>query len=296
MLDYLVALLTIAAIQALLVLGLNFQYGLTGLVNFGVAGFYAIGAYATAILTMAGWPWPAALAAGVASGALASLIVGSSTPRLREDFFAIFTLAFAEFIRLLSLNARPLTRGSLGIADIPRPLTAAFSSAAYSYVFAVLVAATLIVATLLSMRFSSSPLGRTLRAIRDNEAAAQAAGKNPLLFRQYALGWGAVLAALAGSLWAHYITYVVPDQFTAEVTFYSWMAMIIGGVGSLLGSLWGSAVLVALVEGSRFGLTEMLPWLDAPRVAAVRQILIGVALMLLAVYGRRMTSYGPAKW
>jgi branched-chain amino acid transport system permease protein len=284
--DYLIALATIIGIQILLTLGLTMHYGITGLVNFGHVAFYALGAYTSAVLTLAGVPFLVALAAGVALAVAAGLLVGMATLRLREDYFAILTLGFSELLRLLLLNARELTRGALGIPGIPRPwqkLPGVPDHVAYL----MLVLTAVLIAFVLSEMLARSPLGRTLRAIRDDDQAAMALGKDVLRFRLTSLGWGAGLAAVAGSLWAHYVTYVVPDQFTPEITFYTWMAMIIGGPGSMLGALWGTAILVVVLEGTRFA-KDIMPMLDAPRLAALRQIVIGLGLIVMTVYVRKL--------
>lgn len=286
MTEYLVALATIIGIQALLTLGLTLQYGVTGLVNFGHVAFYALGAYTSALLTLAGVHFGVAMAAGVVLAVAASLLVGTATLRLREDYFAIVTLGFSELLRLLLLNARELTRGPLGIPGIPRPwrnLPGVPDHVAYL----ALVLIAVLIAFGLSEILARSPLGRTLRAVRDDDQAAMALGKNVLRFRLTALGWGAGLAAVAGSLWAHYVTYVVPDQFTPEITFYTWMAMIIGGPGSMRGALWGTAILVGVLEGTRFA-KEVIPMIDAPRLAALRQIAIGLGLIVMTVYVRKL--------
>jgi branched-chain amino acid transport system permease protein len=288
MADYAVALATIVGIQVFLTLGLNFHYGLTGLVNFGHVAFYALGAYASALLTLAGVGFLPAMAAGVALAVLASLLVGTATLRLREDYFAILTLGFSELLRLLLINVREVTRGTLGIPGIPRPLHDVFAGS-YPLFYLGLVAAGMVTAYGLCEVLARSPLGRTLRAIRDDDQAAMALGKNVLAFRLTALGWGAGLAAIAGSLWAHYVTYVVPDQFTPEITFYTWMAMIIGGAGSTLGAVWGTTILVVVLEGTRF-VKDVVPLIDEPRLAALRQVAIGVGLIVLTVYTRRLAG------
>jgi branched-chain amino acid transport system permease protein len=150
-----------------------------------------------------------------------------------------------------------------------------------------LVLGALAVAYVLCEVLARSPLGRTLRAIRDDDQAALALGKNVFAFRLTSLGWGASLAAVAGSLWAHYVTYVVPDQFTPEITFYTWMAMIIGGAGSMRGAVWGTAILVVVLEGTRF-VKDIVPMIDEPRLAALRQVAIGLGLIVLTVYTRRL--------
>ena len=284
--EYLVALATIIGIQALLTLGLTLHYGVTGLVNFGHVAFYALGAYTSGLLTLVGVHFGVAMAAGVVLAVAASLLVGAATLRLREDYFAIVTLGFSELLRLLLLNARELTRGPLGIPGIPRPWRNLFGVPDH-VAYLALVAVAVLIAFVLSEMLARSPLGRTLRAVRDDDQAAMALGKNVLRFRLTALGWGAGLAAVAGSLWAHYVTYVVPDQFTPEITFYTWMAMIIGGPGSMRGALWGTAILVGVLEGTRFA-KEVLPMIDAPRLAALRQIAIGVGLIVMTVYVRKL--------
>lgn len=284
--EYLTALTTIIGIQALLTLGLSFHFGLTGLINFGHVAFYALGAYASALLTLAGVPFLVAMAAGVTLAVLAGFLVGVATLRLREDYFAILTLGFSELVRLILLNAREVTQGALGLPGIPRPLSDAFGRA-YPHFYLGLVLVAVALAFVLCQGLARSPLGRTLRAIRDDDVAAAALGKSVFRFRLISLGWGAALAAVAGSLWAHYVTYVVPDQFTPEVTFYAWMAMIIGGPGSMSGALWGTAILVAVLEGTRFA-KDVLPLVDEPRLAALRQVAIGLGLIVLTVYVRRI--------
>ena len=297
MTDYLIALATIIGIQVLLTLGLTLHYGTTGLVNFGHVAFYALGAYSSALLTLAGVPFLVAMAFGVVLAVLASALVGAATLRLREDYFAILTLGFSELLRLLLLNAREVTRGALGIPGIPRPWTHVPGVPDHvAYLGLVLVA--VLIAFVLSGVLARSPLGRTLRAIRDDDQAAMALGKDVLRFRLTSLAWGAGLAAVAGSLWAHYVTYVVPDQFTPEITFYTWMAMIIGGPGSMRGAVWGTAILVVVLEGTRFA-KDIVPMLDAPRLAALRQIVIGLGLIVMTVYvrklgGRRRPRVAPA--
>jgi branched-chain amino acid transport system permease protein len=127
-----------------------------------------------------------------------------------------------------------------------------------------------------------SPFGRTFRTIRSDEIAAMAIGKNPLRFRLEALICGAIIASTAGSLWAHYVTFVVPDQFTAEITFSAWIAMIVGGIGSMSRSIMGAAILALLFEGTRF-IENIAPSIEGARMAAFRQTLIGLGLIVLTV-------------
>lgn len=286
MTEYLISLATLVGIQVLLTLGLNLHYGITGLVNFGHVAFYALGAYSSAILTVTlGWPPPVGLVAGVALAVAASLLIGTATLRLREDYFAILTLGFSELVRLILTNARGLTKGVLGISDIPR--LAGLAGVSPSELYLLLVLATVAAAYAVCEVLSRSPLGRTLRAIRDDDVAAASLGKDVLAFRLTALAVGAAIAAIAGTLSAHYISYVSPDQFTPEITFYAWMAMIIGRPGSMRGALLGTAVLYTVLEGTRF-VKDVAPGLGAPQMAAIRQVIIGVGLIVLTVWFRRV--------
>jgi len=132
-------------------------------------------------------------------------------------------------------------------------------------------------------RVVGSPFGRLLQAIRDNETTVVSLGKSPPGAKVRALVIGAAIAGLAGALYAHYITFVVPDQFLPIVTFYVWMAMILGGVGRLSGSLAGAAVLVLLLEGTRF-VRDLVPSVLAVEMASIRLILIGLLLIVFVIY------------
>lgn len=290
MLDYAVSIAIIIGIQSLLTLSLNFQFGLTGLINFGQVAFYAVGAYAAAILSTAGWWQPFPILAGVGVSVLMSIALGLTTLRLREDYFAILTLGFAEVLRILLVNLSSISGGPIGISGIPR-LVQVGPGTSYPLVFLGIVVTAVVLALAACTVLARSPLGRTLRAVRDDEHAAMALGKNPLRFRLLALVWGASLASVAGSLWAYYVSYVVPDQFIAEITFYSWMAMILGGLGSMAGSVLGTAILFVLIEGSRF-LGDSGIRISASDLASIRQILIGAGLIaMIKLQSMRTTKH-----
>jgi branched-chain amino acid transport system permease protein len=282
---YLIAISTLWSIQVLLTLGLYLQFGLAGLVNFGHVAGYALGAYAAAIVTTAGGHWLWGFMSGVVLSVGFAAGLGAATLRLRGDYFAIATLGLAEVIRLFILNAHAVTRGPLGIPGIPRPaigaweldepvafLTMTAMLAALAYVFCELV--------------TRSPLGRALRAIRDDEIAAAALGKDVFRLRVLAARLGAILSAVAGGLWAHYVTYVSPEQFTAEMTFNTWIALLLGGAGRPVGAVVGSGGLLLLLEGSRF-LRDVIVVLDEPRMAAMRQALVGLGLIVVPAYMRK---------
>src|SRR5947209_7556730 len=164
MLHYLVAMAVSACIYAMMALGLNVIWGMAGLVNLGVAGFFAVGAYTSALLTTNGVPIPLGLAAGALAGAIAGAIVALITARLRGDYLAIVTLGFAEAVRVVASNEIWLTHGSDGVSGIPGPFRATLDPASFSLLFLTLTAALTTIVFFLLDRLSYSPFGRVLRA------------------------------------------------------------------------------------------------------------------------------------
>jgi branched-chain amino acid transport system permease protein len=291
MIAYLVAIATLVGIRALLTLGLNVQWGLTGLVNLGIVAFFAVGAYTSALLAVAGTPlaiaWSAAIVLASAAGAgLATIAL-----RLREDYLAIVTLGFAEVLRLFLLNEAWLTRGANGVTAIPRPLHVRFA-AHYDLFYLALVVGAVVLVYLALERVRRSPFGRVLRAIREDEVVAAVAGKPVFAFRVQAFALGASVAGLAGILFAHYLAYVEPNMFLPQESLFVWLALILGGSGNNRGALLGSAVLLGLLEGSRFA-KDVIPFLTGVRLAAAQQILVGVVLVVLMI--RRPEGLLPEK-
>jgi len=280
---YLIAISIITLIYLLLTLGLNLHYGFTGLINFGHVGFFAIGAYTSAILAMNGLPvWLSFPAAMVAAG-LVALPVGALSLRLRIEYFAIVTLGFSEAVRLIITEERWLTNGVQGIPGIPDLAVATGAPVSAATLTFIVLVVTNVLAIAASYRLVKSPFGRAIEAIRDDEDAMKALGKNPGGFKIRVFVIGAGLAGLAGAFYAHYITYISPDQFLPLLTFYIWMAMILGGVGRVSGALVGTIVLVLFLEGSRF-LRDVLPGVSEVEMASVRLFVVGVALVLLVLY------------
>jgi len=291
MTSYLIAIAILVGIRALLTLGLNVQWGLTGLVNLGVVAFFAIGAYASALLAVGGAPLAAAWPAAVALAALAGAGLALVALRLREDYLAIVTLGFSEVLRLFLLNETWLTRGANGVTAIPRPLHARFGGHYDLFYLALVLAAVALVYASLE-RLRCAPFGRVLRAIREDETVAAVAGKPVFQLKVQAFALGAGIAGLAGILFAHYLAYVEPNMFLPQESLFVWLALILGGSGNNRGALLGSAVLLGLLEGSRF-VKDMIPFLTGVRLAAAQQILVGVVLVVLMI--RRPEGLLPEK-
>lgn len=279
--NYLLAMAVFAGLYALMALGLNVIWGLAGMINLGLAGFFAVGAYASALLTVRlGWPVPAGWAAAAVLSAALGAAVALVTARLRGDYLAIVTLGFAEVVRLVASNEIWLTNGTDGISGVPAPWRPLFSPLGYNAFYAGLVWVAVAVVAALLARLSAAPFGRVLRAIREDEMVAAVAGKRTLAFKVQAFAIGAAVLGLAGGLYAHYNAYVAPDAFQPLVTIYVVLALTAGGTGRMAGAVLGAVIVIALTEGTRFA-ADLLPGLAPVQVAALRAGAIGVALILV---------------
>lgn len=282
MLGYLVAVGTMGGIYALLALGLNLQYGYTGLINFGVVAFYAVGAYTSALLALHGVPFAIDFAAATLVAGAFGWPLGAICLRLRDDYLAIATLAFAEIVRTVIVTEDWLTNGPRGLPGIPRPF-ASFGPGRGDLAYLALVLLMVAAGVLVTRRLVGSPFGRIIQAIRDDQDAVRSVGKGPAGFKLVVFMIGAALTGLAGALYASYLTYISPDQFVPLLTFYVWIAVIIGGAGRVGGAVAGAALLTLFLEGSRF-LRDALPFVSDVQMASLRLAAIGLALILFTLY------------
>jgi branched-chain amino acid transport system permease protein len=291
--DFWIGVGVLAATYGIFSLGLQLNVGTTGITNFGQAGFMAIGAYTMGILVVKeGWSWWWAMPAAIAASMAAAVLVGLPSLRLRADYFAITTLAFSEIVRYLTDNTRSLTNGSQGLLGYSGDwVTLSVRLGSWlndhgihvtSFLFPLLLVswALFIVLTLLVAAVVRTPWGRVLRAIREDEDAARALGKNTLAYKLQSLALSAALAAIAGFVLALNLTLLVPDEFDPVFTIFGFVIVILGGFGSYFGVLVGSVVLMTLLEGTRY---VELP-LAADKVAAIRFIIVGAVLILLMAF------------
>ena len=287
----------LALVQGIACLGLNLQWGQTGLFNVGVAAFMSIGAYTSALVTTAaidgrlgglGMPIVVGLVAAMAVAALASAAVGALTLRLRTDYLAIATFGVAVVVDLVARNAVSLTGGTLGISFIPRPF-ASFADRPVPFAFAtfVLVALLAFGAYLVLERLATSPWGRVLRAIREDERAAASLGKSGAWYRLQAFTVGGALMGLAGALEAHAIGFLSPDNFTASVTFQVWAMLVVGGSGNNRGALAGAVLVSALWSLTGLATAAWFQPDEQARAAALRIVAIGVLLTLTILWRPR---------
>jgi branched-chain amino acid transport system permease protein len=288
----------LAGTYALLALGLQLNVGFTGIVNFGQAGFMAVGAYAMAVLVVrADWSFWLAMPAAMAISMAFALLVGLPSLRLRADYFAIATIAAAEIVRLSAQNARGITGGNQGLfcegpncyddtwLDLSRTIEGWLESLGWNNpetLFPLLIVVWITVAVVtVGLHFvTKTPWGRVLRAIREDEDAARALGKNTLAFKLQSLAISSAIAAIAGFFLALDLATIHPDDFEPLVTFVGFAILVLGGLANYWGIALGSIIMWTLLEGTRF---IDLP-ISADREAALRFIIVGVVLILLMAF------------
>ena len=286
---YAIGLLTFGGIYSILTLGLNIQWGFTGLFNAGVAGFFAIGAYVSAILTTADsprhlggfdMPIPIGMVAAMIVSGIIAWAMGRVCIRLRADYLAIATLGIAEIFRLTLKNEIWATNGARGVSYVPKQFeTVTEPWNQILFMFSVL--AVVAILYFLLERARMSPWGRVMSAIRDNEASALAAGKNVERFRIQAFVVGAAIMGLGGAMMAHYLKFIDPqaaDPLTA--TFLVWVMLIVGGSANNKGAILGAMLMWTIWSATEI-LTSRLPDELSIRTAYIRVFLIGLVLQFV---------------
>jgi neutral amino acid transport system permease protein len=295
-----------AAVYALLAIGLNLHWGYTGLLNLGQVGFMLVGAYGLAI-TVATWGWSMWLGIpiGLLAAAALALALGIPTLRLRADYFAITTIAVAEILRLVvrSRPAQGLTGGAFGLQGIAKPFydvnpiprgTYGFGVVTFSEnrLWVMLVTWVLVLlCTGLLVLLTSSPWGRVLRSIREDEDAARSLGKNVVAFKMQALVIGGMIGGLAGVMFAIRASSANAESYRSTVTFFAYTVLILGGAATKLGPIVGACIFWFVISSIESFLRQAdgqgwLPgFLEGPEaVGAVTFIIVGLALAMLIVY------------
>lgn len=288
-LSYLVFFAIFALIFSIAVMGLNLQWGFAGLFNAGVVGFVAIGGYATAILmgppsadVIGGfsWPFPLALAGGMAIAGAAAWIIARATIRLRHEYLAIATFGIAISIQLVAVNTPVLTGGTLGLIGLPKPGLAWFDDVlSYNLFFLGLMIGLALVVYFGLQAITQSPWGRGLKAMREDEIAATALGKNIDRFRTEAFVIGCMLMGMSGGLFAAFIGYVSPTDFEPTVTFQIWTMLIVGGAANNRGALAGAFTVWAIWTFSGWMIAKLAPPVLQAQGGAIQVMLIGILLV-----------------
>lgn len=281
MVDYFVYLAAVAGVYALLGLSLNLLWGMSGMINMGVVGVFACGAYASAIVTVkAGWPVAAGWVAGMVIAALVGFVLAGLTRKMQGDYLAIVTLGFAEVVRLVATNETWLTRGSDGISGIPAPLKSTLGPTGFNFFYAGLTWIIVMLVAWLLARLFASPYGRALRALRDDPLVAAVAGKHVPRMRLEVFCLSCAIGGLAGALYGHFTSFISPDLFVPLLTIYVFLTVAIGGVGRPMGPLSGAIVMMAILEGTRF-IGALFPGLSAVQVASMREFVVGAGFIVL---------------
>jgi branched-chain amino acid transport system permease protein len=291
----------LAGIYALVALGLQLNFGYTGMSNFGAAGFMAVGAYSMAILVLktgiSFWlSLPLAMLIAIGFG----LLVGLPSLRLRADYFAIATLALAEIVRIIAQNADSLTGGNQGLFCANEGAGPCYNDAwtklsttiqgwlesigwtnPESLAALLVVVWVFVVLATLGLRYiQASPWGRVLRAIREDEDAAEALGKHTFAYKLQSLAIAAAIGSFAGFFLALDLATIHPLDYEPLVTFFAFGVLVLGGLASYWGVLAGAVLFWVVLEGTRF----VGFGLDDVQVAALRFFIVGVALILLMVF------------
>jgi branched-chain amino acid transport system permease protein len=286
--SYLVFFATVASILSIAVLGLNLQWGNTGLFNGGVVAFFGAGAYGTLILggipqdgMMGGFelPYLVALFGGMVIAGGVAWVVGLLTLRLRHDYLAIATFGVAVAFENLARNAAWLG-GAQGIRGFERPLRDTFGNGfTYNLLFFAFVLILLILTYLFLERLIQSPFGRMLRAIREDETAAQSLGKSPSRIRLTAFIAGSVIMGLAGGLYATFYAFISPQDVLPILTFQIWAMLIVGGAGNNKGAVMGTFLIWGAWTASGWALSRFAPLEVQLYTGSIQFVLIGFVIV-----------------
>jgi len=300
LINFLISFAIMASIYAIFSMALNVHWGYTGLLNFGIAGFFALGAYTSALFTThkptgalasyvhqfmgLGAPFLVGVIMAGIIAALLAVLIGLLTLRLSEGYLAIATIGIAEAIRLFFNNEIWLANGPQGLIGIPQPLRGIVAPAFYNYIYLVIVLIFLFIIYFALERGIRSPWGRVLRAIREDEIMATADGKNVFKFKLQALALGAAIMGVGGALYAHYAAAIQPSTFEPLFgTFIIWSMLTLGGTGNNKGAILGAFIVWAIWSWSTFIILKLVPPVFQTRAPFIRYVIIGLILIIIVV-------------
>jgi len=304
--SYQMRIINLAGIYVTLGLGLNLINGFTGLFSLGHAGFMAVGAYTSAILTMSPelkqmnfflkpiapifanveWPFfPALLMAGLMA-AIAGALIGAPVLRLNDDYLAIATLGFGEIIRIIFTNTQTLTNGALGLKGLPN-----FTNVYWSW-------GTAVVMVIVMVLLIKSSYGRAFKAIRENEIAAEAMGVS--LFKPVVMSFvlGSFMAGVGGALLGHLMGTIDPLMFRFLMTFNIVLIVVLGGIGSITGTVISAVVVTVMLEVLRFLDGSMdFGFIQIEGIPGMRMVVFSALLMIVILfYQRGLMGTNEFRW
>ncbi len=293
--QFAITVVTVASILGVVTLVLNMQYGQAGMINFGLVAYFAAGAYTYVLVTQTppseasldqyviGLDLPvwAGFVGAALAGLLFAVITGWPTLRLRGEYLALTTFAFAEVFHSFIVNEQRFANGTRGLVGVPRPYREQLDFVDYDIILAVAAFVFLIIVYVIFQRIVRSPYGRSLEALRDDELALTTSGKRTSRFRLEIFLFTAPFAAMAGAVYVSYTTLAIPDLFTAEVTFIVWIALIVGGEGSNRGALIGITLVVVFEE-----LVRAIPFTTIRAAQVAAELEVAALGLLLIVFLR----------
>ncbi|MBW2738992.1 MAG: branched-chain amino acid ABC transporter permease [Methanococcoides sp.] len=276
--EYLLHILILIGIYVILSISLNLITGYAGLLSIAHAAFYGVGAYVAALMALnLHSPFLANIICAVILSGLLGALVGIPSLRIRDDYFAIATFAFQIITFSIMNNWVSFTGGPMGLPGIPQPTIFGWKITTH-YDFLIVIFVLCVITLWISHKIVSSPFGRVLKAIREDEVFTQAMGKNVASYKVLIFVLGAGMASVAGVMYAYYISFIDPTSFTIMESIFIISIVIIGGAGNIWGSVLGAAVLVILPEALRFlGMPSSI-------AANMRQIIYGALLVIFMLF------------
>lgn len=289
--QYLFRIFTMIAIWSILALGQNIITGFCGQLSYGQAAFYGIGAYTSALATIHfGLPFPVTLLLAVVMAGAFGLLIGYPATRIGGDYLFLVTIGFAEICRLVFLNWDSVTNGAIGLPGIP-PISLFGHTLWTNEEYFLLALALLAVACLIATRVVGSDIGRCFMAVREDEIAARAVGINVSRYKLLAFGLGAAISGVAGAIVAHFLSYVGPDMFTNWESTLIFAIVLVGGLGSIPGTILGAAIIIGIFESAR-GLSDYRLYIAGGLLLFI--VLVKPSGLMGAVRLRRPTLPVPA--
>jgi branched-chain amino acid transport system permease protein len=278
---YILDFIALVGIFSIFSLSLNVEFGFAGLANFGKVAFVLVGAYIYTLLSNVGVPFYVCLIAGAIASAIIGLLVSMPTLKLREDYLAIVVLAFGEILKLIVKSEDWIAGGVWGTPVYPA-ISIPGSSARLDMVINIaLVYFCLGLSFLMLQLLSNSPYGRVMRAIREDEVAAEALGKNKAKYRAQVFALGSAIAGLGGGLYAQYLQFIDPYMFAPMFTFTVWIMVLLGGPGNNWGALLGAGMIQLFDRGANIAKDYLTLPIDPNNL---QYIIYGVLIILVLMY------------
>jgi branched-chain amino acid transport system permease protein len=278
---YLLDLLVFVGIFGMMSVSLNLEFGFAGLANFGKVAFFLIGAYTYALLAELGIPFFVCLLGGSIMAAIFGFLISLPALRLRADYMAIVALTFGEILRLIVKTEDWIAGGDWGVGVAPAISIAGATPQLNIVVNIGLVYACLAICFIIAQLMANSPYGRAMRAIREDEVAAEAMGKNRAKYKAQIFMFGSAMAGLAGGLYAQYLHYVLPGMFMPMVTFTVWIMVLMGGPANNWGVLLGAFIVELFDRGANIAKDYLTLPTDPSNL---QYILFGVLIMVVLLY------------